>query len=51
MNKKSAIEWIKNLFKLKSPCCKMAMENVGIHYHIGSEHLIYKCTKCEEKWM
>lgn len=52
MNKTpTAIEWLINIFKIKSPCCKKAMKNVGIHeYWGGTESIVYECKKCKRQW-
>ena len=49
--KQTAVEWIKSLFKMKSPCCKKAMKNIGIHeYWGGGESILYECSKCKRQW-
>jgi hypothetical protein len=52
MSKRTALQWLKNLFKQKSPCCQEQMNNVDIHlFSIGSESLIYQCNKCQKLWI
>ena len=52
MSKQTALQWFKNLFKLKSPCCKKAMSDVGIHkFWGGSESIIYECNNCKRQWI
>ncbi len=49
---KTAVEWFKNLFKIKSPCCKKRMNYVDIHkFWGGSESIVYECTKCKRQWI
>lgn len=48
----TAVEWFKNLFKLKSPCCRKGMSDIGIHkFWGGGESIIYECNKCKRQWV
>ena len=46
------IEWLKNLFAMKSPCCRCKIKYIGIHHFFGGgESNIYECSKCHKQWI
>ena len=49
--KQTAVEWFKNIFRLKSLCCKKPMKYIDIHYYWGGgESIVYQCVKCKKQW-
>ena len=52
MAQQTAVDWLINIFKIKSPCCKKPMEDIGVHkFWGGSESIIYECKKCKRQWI
>ncbi len=50
--KQTAVEWLINIFKIKSPCCKKPMKDIGLHqFWGGCKNIIYECKKCKKQWI
>jgi hypothetical protein len=46
------LNWFRNLFKFKSPCCKAIMNQNNLHINNDySENFIYECSTCNKQFI